>query len=112
MVGGDQVSQNWYKKTEAYLYNYKEFWRGQLEVLQAEVAPGHCQYVSNGCGKLPGSLGQALRAGSPTEAAAIARLLGDISRVPNGKVMMDELLDLERKQGLVKVRSRPDRQRV
>src|SRR5690554_6939432 len=94
--GGDQVSQNWYKKTEAYLYNYK-VWRGRLEVLQAEVALAIASMYPTGVASYREALDKLSRAGSPTEAAAIARLLGDISRVPNGKVMMDELLDLEQK---------------
>ena len=93
---GDQVSQNWYKKTEAYLYNYK-VWRGRLEVLQAEVALAIASMYPTGVASYREALDKLSRAGSPTEAAAIARLLGDISRVPNGKVMMDELLDLEQK---------------
>lgn len=90
------MSQNWYKRTEAYLYNYKE-WRGRLKVLHVEFAVAMATLYPSGVANYSETLDKLTRLGSSTEAAAIARVMGDIRKVPGGKAMMDELLDLQLK---------------
>lgn len=95
-AGGDQVSQNWYKKTEAYLYNYKE-WRGRLEVLRAEIEFAVAGLYPAGIASYQEAINRLASSSSTTERYAIARVLEDISMVPNGKEMMEELVDLQRR---------------
>lgn len=93
------MSRNWYKKTEAYLYRYKE-WRGRLEVLRGEVALAVASLYPSGTASYREAIDRVSRltsTDSTTERYGIARAMGDISMLPNGKAMMDELFELERK---------------
>lgn len=93
------MSPNWYKKTEAYLYRYKE-WRGRLEVLRGEVALAVAALYPSGTVSYREAIDRVSKLSSTdstTERYGIARAMGDISMIPNGKAMMNELFDLEKK---------------